>query len=190
MERFTKMFWVLLLIIFNLVMAIETPEYNLLDSEGRFELREYKTFIVAKTTVEDDYKQATAAGFRKIANYIFGGNKNQLSIAMTAPVIANVPNDKGIYEIVFVMPKKHTLSSLPAPDDSQVKIKTHNLGKTAVVKFGGWATKSRTEYYKKELEEFLRKKQYIAKDVFLVAQYNSPWALPPFRKNEILISIE
>ena len=43
---------------------------------------------------------------------------------------------------------------------------------------------------KKELEEFLRKKQYIAKDVFLVAQYNSPWALPPFRKNEILISIE
>ena len=59
-----------------------------------------------------------------------------------------------------------------------------------MVKFGGWATKSRTEYYKKELEEFLREKQYIAKDVFLVAQYNSPWALPPFRKNEILISIE
>ena len=59
-----------------------------------------------------------------------------------------------------------------------------------MVKFGGWATKTRTEYYKKELEKFLRKKQYIAKDVFLVAQYNSPWALPPFRKNEVLISIE
>ena len=79
---------------------------------------------------------------------------------------------------------------LPDPDDNQVKIDTHNLGKTAVVKFGGWATKSRTEYYKKELEEYLKKKQYIAKGEFLVAQYNSPWALPPFRKNEILISIE
>ena len=176
--------------IFNLVMAIETPEYNLLDSQGRFELREYKSFLVAKTTVENDYKEATAAGFRKIANYIFGGNKSQLSIAMTAPVIANVPNERDIYDIVFVMPKEHTLSSLPTPNNDQVKIETHNLGKTAVVKFGGWATKSRTEYYKKKLEEFLKKKQYIAKDVFLVAQYNSPWALPPFRKNEVLISIE
>ena len=109
---------------------------------------------------------------------------------MTAPVIANVPNDKGIYDIVFVMPKKHTMSSLPLPNDEKVKIETHNLGKTAVVKFGGWATKSRTKYYKKELEDFLRKKQYIAKDEFLVAQYNSPWALPPFRRNEVLIPIE
>ena len=171
-------------------MAIETPEYNLLDSEGKFELREYKSFLVAKTTVQNDYKEATDAGFMKIANYIFGGNKSQLSIAMTAPVIANVPNDKGTYDIIFAMPKKHTLSSLPVPNDNQVKIETHNLGKTAVVKFGGWATKSRTEYYKKELEEFLKKKNYIAKNVFLVAQYNSPWVIPPFRKNEILISIQ
>ena len=94
-KKLIKIFWVLLITIFNLVMAIETPEYNLLDSEGRFELREYKPFLVAKTTVENDYKEATVAGFRKIANYIFGGNKSQLSIAMTAPVIANVPNERG-----------------------------------------------------------------------------------------------
>ena len=51
-------------------MAIETPEYNLLGSEGRFELREYKSFLVAKATVQNDYKEATDAGFMKIANYI------------------------------------------------------------------------------------------------------------------------
>ena len=117
-------------------MAIETPEYNVLESEGRFELRKYEPFLIAKTTVENNYKEATVAGFRKIANYIFGGNKDQLSIAMTAPVIANVPNKEGIYDIVFVMPKKHTLLSLPAPNDNKVKIETYNLGKTAVVKFG------------------------------------------------------
>ena len=171
-------------------MAIETPDYNLLDSQGRFELREYKSFLVAKTTVENDYKEATIAGFRKVANYIFGGNESQLSIAMTAPVIANVPNERDIYDIVFVMPKKHTLSSLPTPNDNQVKIETRNLGKTAVVKFGGWATKSRTKYYKKQLEKYLRNNAYIGKGDFLVAQYNSPWALPPFRRNEVLISIE
>ena len=207
MQKLIKIFWLFLITnfnlfeeinitfaatkkIFNLIMAIETPDYNLLDSQGRFELREYKSFLVAKTTVENDYKEATIAGFRKVANYIFGGNESQLSIAMTAPVIANVPNDKGIYDIVFVMPKKHTLSSLPTPNDNQVKIEIHNLGKTAVVKFGGWATKSRTKYYKKQLEKYLRNNAYIGKGDFLVAQYNSPWALPPFRRNEVLISIE
>ena len=91
-------------------MAIETPEYNLLEKEGKFELRVYNSFAVARTRVENDYREATVAGFRKIANYIFGGNERQLSIAMTAPVISNVPNEEGVYNIVFVMPREHTLS--------------------------------------------------------------------------------
>ena len=189
-----KNFFVLIVLlslqIFNVTMAIETPEYNLLEKEGKFELRVYNSFAVARTRVENDYREATVAGFRKIANYIFGGNERQLSIAMTAPVISNVPNEEGVYNIVFVMPREHALSSLPAPNDNQVKLEEHNLGRTAVVRFGGWATKSRVDYYKKELIEFLRKKEYVVKSEFFVAQYNSPWALPPFRKNEIIVSIE
>ncbi len=189
-----KNFFVLIVIlplqIFNGIMAIETPKYNLLEKEGKFELRVYNSFVVARTRVQNDYREATVAGFRKVANYIFGGNERQLSIAMTAPVISNVPNEEGVYNIVFVMPREHTLSSLPAPNDSQVKLEDHDLGKTAVVRFGGWATKSRVDYYKKELIEFLRKKEYVVKNEFFVAQYNSPWALPPFRKNEIIVSIE
>ena len=189
-----KNFFVLIVLlslqIFNGIMAIETPKYNLLEKEGKFELRVYNSFVVARTRVKNDYREATVAGFRKVANYIFGGNERQLSIAMTAPVISNVPNEEGVYNIVFVMPREHTLSSLPVPNDSQAKLEDHDLGKTAVVRFGGWATKSRADYYKKELIEFLRKKEYVVKSEFFVAQYNSPWALPPFRKNEILVSIE
>lgn len=190
MRKLTNIITTSYLLTFNLIMAIETPVFNLLSSEGKFELREYESLIIAKTTVVDDYKKATIAGFRKVANYIFGDNKSELSIAMTAPVIANVPNEKGVYDIVFVMPREHTLSSLPTPNNNEVKIEIHNLGKVAVVKFGGWATKSRTKYYKKQLEEYLKKNEYICKSDFLVAQYNSPWALPPFRRNEVLISIE
>ena len=178
------------LVIFNVVMAIETPEYRLISREGKFELRKYDSFLIAKTTVENDYKEATVTGFRRIANYIFGGNKSQLSINMTAPVIANVPNKEGIYNIIFVMPREHTLSSLPQPNNDQVKIENYNFGKTAVVKFGGWATNSRTKYYKSMLEEYLREKEFISSGKFLVAQYNSPYALPPFRKNEIIVPIK
>ena len=80
------------------------------------------------------------------------------------------------------MPREHALSSLPAPNDNQVKLEDHDLGKTAVVRFGGWATKSRADYYKKELIEFLRKKEYVVKSEFFVAQYNSPGPCLHFEK--------
>ena len=35
----------------------------------------------------------------------------------------------------------------------------------------------------------LDKKGINSKGNFLVAQYNSPWVLPPFRKNEIIVRI-
>ena len=63
-------------------------------------------------------------------------------------------------------PKNILYHHYPTPNDNQVKIETHNLGKTAVVKFGGWATKSRTEYYKKELEEFLKRSSTLLKMYF------------------------
>ena len=92
-----KNFFVLIVLlslqIFNGIMAIETPEYNLLEKEGKFELRVYNSFAVARTRVENDYREATVAGFRKVANYIFGDNDKDMKIAMTAPVLLNSPVD-------------------------------------------------------------------------------------------------
>jgi len=171
-------------------MATETPDYTLLGKDGKFEIRDYDPFVIAKTKVNSGYKEATYTGFRRVANYIFGGNKKQLSIEMTAPVISNVPNSDSAYEICFVMPQKHSLASLPEPKNDDVNLEKQHLGKTAVVSFGGWATESRVIYYKEQLEKFISIKQLSARGDFLVAQYNSPWVLPPFRKNEIIVKVE
>jgi len=171
-------------------MAIETPDYILLEKDGKFEIRDYDPFVIAKTKVNQGYREATYAGFKRVANYIFGGNKKQLSIAMTAPVISNVPNSDGVYEICFVMPKKYSLGSLPEPQNNYVKLEEYQLGKTAVVSFGGWATESRTIYYKQQLEKFITIKNFLTTGNYLIAQYNSPWVLPPFRKNEIIVSLK
>ena len=62
--------------------------------------------VIARTQVRSDYSEATSRGFRRIANYIFGGNDANTEIAMTAPVITGSPVDaNGNYEIAFVMPK-------------------------------------------------------------------------------------
>lgn len=171
-------------------MAIETPNFQLIEVQGEFEIREYDPMIIAMTKVNSNYKEASSTGFRRIANYIFGGNQKKMAIEMTAPVILDVPNMNDIYEILFVMPSQHSLEELPAPDQSNIEIKIKELGKTAVIKFGGWATESRTTHYKERLQGFVENSGYSINSDYMVAQYNSPWALPPFRKNEIIVMIK
>ena len=168
---------------------LETPKYELIDKDRQFEIRMYEPMIIAITEINISYSQSATTGFRRIAKYIFGGNDQNMEIAMTAPVLSSSPvNNNGIYNVSFVMPSKHTLSNLPKPNYENVIIKEHNLGKMAVLRFGGWATEGKDLNIRKDLKD-VNKKQHIIDGDFMVAQYNSPWILPPFRRNEIMVRI-
>ena len=171
-------------------MSIETPQYKLIKKEGRFEIRSYNEMVVARTSVNSDYKESTLTGFRRIVGYIFGGNDKEMKIAMTAPVISDCPSE-GLksYNISFVMPKEHSMEDLPKANTSQVSIQKESLGEVAVLSFGGWATEARSLNYQKKLLELINKQGLRYKGGFLIAQYNSPWTLPPFRKNEVMVRI-
>ena len=171
-------------------MPIETPQYKLIKKKGDFEIRSYDEMVVARTSVNSDYKESTLTGFRRIAGYIFGGNDKEMKIAMTAPVIADCPSE-GLksYNISFVMPKEHSMKDLPKANISEVSIQKESLGEVAVLSFGGWASESRSMGYQKKLSELLIKNKIETKGGFMIAQYNSPWTLPPFRKNEVMVRI-
>ena len=177
------------IIILNKAMAIETPKYTLVKKENGFEIRQYNSMIIATTSVRSDYSDAASTGFRRIAGYIFGGNSASMSIEMTAPVLTNTPDPEDIYEIQFVMPSEHSMEDLPQPNSQNVTLKKVNLGRTAVLRFGGWATKDRASHYQNKLSDLLTTSGYTVNGTFMVAQYNSPWAIPPFRKNEIIVQI-
>ena len=170
---------------------IETPEYKLLEKSGQFEIRMYEPMIIAITNINSNYRESTYTGFRRIANYIFGGNDQNMEIEMTAPVISSSPvNNDCIYDVAFVMPKEHKLSNLPDPNYDNVIIQEKNLGKMAVLRFGGWATEDKVIKYQKKLENILENNGYSITGNYMVSQYNSPWALPPFRRNEIMVPIQ
>ena len=171
-------------------MAIETPKHTLVKKENGFEIRQYDSMIIATTSVMSDYSDAASTGFRRIASYIFGGNSANMSIEMTAPVLTNTPDPEDIYEIQFVMPSEHSIEDLPQPNSQNITLKKVNLGKTAVLRFGGWATKDRASHYQNKLSDLLAANGYTVNGTFMVAQYNSPWAIPPFRKNEIIVQIK
>ncbi len=171
-------------------MPIETPEYKIISKHEGFEVRRYSDMVIATTKVQADYKNSTSSGFRRIASYIFGGNDKEMKIAMTAPVIADCPSE-GLksYNISFVMPKEHSIKDLPKANISEVSIQKESLGELAVLSFGGWASESRSMSYQKKLSELLTKNKIETKGGFMIAQYNSPWTLPPFRKNEVMVRI-
>ena len=171
-------------------MAIETPEYKIISKHEGFEVRRYSDMVIATTKVQADYKNSTSSGFRRIASYIFGSNDKEMKIAMTAPVIVDSPS-KGLksYNISFVMPKEHSMNDLPQANISEVSIQKESLGEAAVLSFGGWASESRSTGYQKKLSELLTKNKIEKKGGFMIAQYNSPWTLPPFRKNEVMVRI-
>ena len=184
-----KYFFLIILLI-SRAMSLETPKYSVLEKKANFEIRSYKNFIVAHTDVQSEYKQATSMGFRRIANYIFGGNDKNLKIPMTAPVISTSPGiNPNFYKVMFFMPSNYSLKNLPKPNLESVKIEELKIEKVAVIKFGGWATNENCLKYQKKLENWLQKKSIKTDSNFLVAQYNSPWAIPPFRKNEILVRL-
>ena len=88
------------------------------------------------------------------------------------------------------MPKEFAMSDLPLRIVVNVKIEVSTLRPVAVIQFGGWATQIRVADYQKKLETRINELNLSKIGNFMVAQYNSPWALPPFRHNEILVQIK
>ena len=172
-------------------MALETPEYKLISKHDSFEIRRYSEMIIATTSVKADYKSSTSSGFRRIASYIFGGNDKEMKIAMTAPVISDCPSEGlDTYNVSFVMPREHSMKDLPKTNTSQVSIKNEALGEVAALTFGGWATESRSVNFQKKLAKLLKLNNINTQGGFMVAQFNAPYVLPMFRKNEIMVRIK
>jgi len=171
-------------------MALETPQYEVVSTYDGFEIRRYNEMIIASSSVRSDYRSSTSSGFRRIANYIFGGNDKEMKIAMTAPVIVDCPSeDLEVYNISFVMPREHSLKDLPKPNTENVSIQKESLGEVAVFTFGGWATEPRSKNFQKKFATLLQQNNIETRGGFMVAQFNAPYVISMFRKNELMVRI-
>ena len=65
----------LVLLCHGQAMAIEEPKYDVIQTDGSFEIRKYAPILVAETLVDGDMDEASSKGFRLIADFIFGNNQ-------------------------------------------------------------------------------------------------------------------
>jgi hypothetical protein len=185
---------VLGLFIFTLgaAMSIEEPKYQVLVAEGPFEHRLYKGFVVAETELVGDFDSASRTGFRRVAGYIFGDNLaptgESRKIAMTAPVTVE-PKEAG-WRLHFVMPSQEGLSTLPKPNNPDVKIREVPAHEVASVRFSGWTTEATINEWTEKLREWIKARRLVEQGPAQVARYNDPFTLPWRRRNEILIPVQ
>ena len=168
--------------------TLKNPEYTLLERDGKIEIRQYSEYVIAKTSISQGDIELNNNMFRTLAGYIFGGNDKSQSIPMTAPVITK--NDKSNYDMIFFMLDVDKPEELPLPNNSNVSIEMMEIGKTVSINFGMWATENRVNRYKKKLDKYIEENNLVIESPLMVAQYNSPWTMPPFRKNELIYKIK
>ena len=179
-------------LVFQLVVSmttsdIETPKYKVLKKYPRFELRQYESMMLATTNLGiASYDDKASEGFRTIASYIFGKNKSNEKIAMTAPVIYHADS---ISTLSFVVPRSKTEESMPVPIDSNLTFVVQAPKLLAVLDFGGFINDEKLAARMAELKKAVLKEGFQIKGQGYYFGYNPPWQLIG-RKNEVAFELE
>ncbi len=186
----------------------EQPHYEVERRIGNLEIRRYAPQVVAETQVHAaSFREGLNKGFRLLAGYIFGKNMDSTRIAMTAPVSQEHEGGTKIsmtapvsmatsshagasdWTMRFVMPKKWTLGSLPAPLDERIHLRQLPERRVAALRWSGTFDADRNMRMQEELLTRLRAEGLHPQGEPLFAGYDAPWTMPFLRRNEAWVEL-
>ncbi len=182
-------------------MAIESPPYSVVGTHQYYEVRRYEPYLVAETVVRAGADDAGNQGFRILAGYIFGRNRGERRIAMTAPVAqtpveipmtAPVMQAAGVggYAVQFALPREYTLETLPVPIDPGIALRAMPSRTVAVISYSGTWSQGRYEEHLGKLQEMLKREKMNWHGEPIWARYDPPWTLWFLRRNEIWLELD
>ena len=186
--------------------AIEEPTYSVVQKTEQFEVRQYEPYLVAEVVVPGPVSEAGSQGFSLLGGYIFGKNKGERKLEMTAPVtqttidppapvklemtapVTQAATPSG-FLVQFVMPKGYTLTTLPEPLDARVKLREVPANRVAVIRFSGSWSQSLYAEKLQTLRGALAAAGMATVGEPVSSRYNSPFSLPFLRRNEIWLNL-
>ena len=185
---------------------IEQPAYEQVLSDKRFEVRDYRSMIVAEVTHRGDRRRANRESFRRLAAYIFaqdrprGGERIAMTspvlqdrvdqnerIAMTSPVLQEATG-AAEWRMRFVMPSRFTMATLPEPP-ADITLTEVPARRMASVRFNGYGSDGDLAIMEAMLRQWLEAEGLTAISDVEYAFYDDPSVPGPRRRNEVLIEI-
>ncbi len=207
----TNLFFLILLLlttgcsIFG-IQSEESPTYSIVHKDQKYEIRDYSSYIIAKTTVKANFKDASKVGFKILAGYIFGDNTANQKLSETSPTLnsqkvesTKIPMTAPVtmtsqgsneWTMSFSMPRKYNLASLPKPNDRRISLETVPKKLFAAISYSGSFSVNNNSKQAEILKSWIiNKTDYEIKSQATYAGYNPPWTIPVFKKNEVLIEV-
>jgi hypothetical protein len=195
------------------VFSLEEPAFEILVKADAYELRSYRSMVIAEVIVQGDVATAGKEGSRLIKDYIFreganepkgDGQRCEGKISMTVPVTMERAPEKismtvpvtmesspGFgYRLHFVMPSKYTLQTLPKPVDPRVNLREVPAQKVAAVRFSKFSTEETIAAQTALLQNWMVQRGFKAAGNPQFARYDPPFVPPLLRRSEILIAVE
>jgi hypothetical protein len=197
--------------------AIEEPDFSVVKKMGAIEIRQYAPYVVAEVVVNANANDAGNQAFPILAGYIFGKNKGERKMAMTAPVIQSTapviqstapatqspaPSTKmemtapvtqaavpGGYLVQFVLPKTVTLATAPEPLDDRVKLREMPAASWAVITYSGTWSQSNFDENLNALRNALKAAGIVTQGEPVLSRYNGPFTPWFMRRNEIWLAV-
>ena len=185
-----------------LSQAIEEPDYQVLRKLDNVELRQYAPYVVAEVVLNSTPEEAGNQAFPILAGYIFGKNKGERKLAMTAPVTQSVVPVRmdmtapvtqaavaGGMRVQFVLPKGVSLASAPEPLDSRVQLREVPASQWAVIRYSGLWSQANYDEHLALLKAALDAAGVATQGEPLLARYNGPMTPWFLRRNEIWLAV-
>ncbi len=165
--------------------ATETPDYKVIRTNEKFEIRDYPALTIATTPMNDD---GMNGGFGQLFRFITGKNEAAEKIEMTSPVLIDTAKDTKTMS--FIMPKKAVEKGVPKPAGDSVSLGKVAASRFAVLRFGGGRTAENEKAAIEKLTAWLAGQKIAGKGDPIFAYYDPPWTPVIMRRNEVMIRID
>ena len=183
--------------------ATPEPAFDITRRLGEIEIRRYAPYVVAEVTINGPAEEAGNRAFPILAAYIFGKNKGQRQLEMTAPVtqsaapvklemsapVTQAAGADGGQLVQFVLPAGVTLSSAPEPLDPRVGLREIPAHSVAVVRYSGFWSAANYAEHLEQLKAALVGAGLAWSGEPVFSRYNPPFTPWFLRRNEIWLEL-
>ena len=183
------LFLVAITIWIALPLFLEQPKYKVLKSDDEFQIRFYNEFTIAKVNIQGNQKESLRNGFIPLVRYIGAKFRNGEKIKMTVPVMQIKNKKEEDWDVLFFMPSRYSLDSLPKPKNKIIKLDKIPERYVAVVKFIGKVSETVLEKNRVALLDWIRKMNYQPDGEIFYSFYNDPLTPGFLRKNEVAVTV-
>jgi len=165
--------------------ATETPDYQVLEKDGDFEIRRYPDLALVSTSTPD---REMNGSFMKLFRYIDGGNESTQKVAMTSPVLMEKTAERSTMS--FILPKQVQTEGAPQPKAADVVLQAMPKVELIAMRFPGKPSPAAEAKATEQIQAWAQAKGKKVQGTPLFAYYDPPWTPAIMRRNEVMLRLQ